>query len=137
MGDFSAASRPHRVRLEIAVQPELRLSSYRATFRQVLTELVRQAGSQALVGRILVTASRSGEWVQVSVSDDAIGADQRAREDALRSIEHLLAQQGGELEITSWPDQGVTVLALWLETGPAEPGQGRAPTVARERVSTG
>ncbi len=95
------------------------------------------ACSQALVGRVLLTASRSGEWVQVSVSDDAVGSDERAREDALRPIERLIVRQDGMLEITSWPHQGTTILIRWPASGPTETEQERVPFVARERVSTG
>src|SRR5271163_2328364 len=99
LGDAAAAARPQRVRLEIAVQPELALRGDRTVFRQSLAGLVQQACSQALVSRVLVTASRSGEWIHVSVSDDGIGADRRTRQLALWPIERLVAQQGGSLEV--------------------------------------
>jgi signal transduction histidine kinase len=124
LGEAAVATRTQRVRFEIAVQPELALRADRALFRQVLAGLVQQACSQALVGRVLVTASRSGEWIELSVSDDANGADRRTRQNALRPIERLLAQQGGSLELASWSDQGTTVLTHWPETGPMATGQG-------------
>jgi hypothetical protein len=134
---YVIASWSQPVRLEIAVQPELMLYGDRAAFRQVLAALVQPASSHASMGRILVTASRSGECAQVNVTDDGIGAERRARRDALRAIEHLLARQGGTLEIESWPDQGSTVLTRWPMSGPAKIEASRVPSVVRERVSTG
>jgi signal transduction histidine kinase len=95
----------------------------RDAFRGALAGLVRQAGSQALVSRVLVTAFRLGDLIQVGVTDDGLGFDRfdrRAPQDALRPIERLIALQGRTLEITSWPDQGAKVLMRWPESGPAE-----------------
>jgi glucose-6-phosphate-specific signal transduction histidine kinase len=130
-------ARPHRVRLEIAVQPELALRADRAGFRMVLAGAVQYACSRAFVSRVLVTGSRSGEWIQVGVSDDGIDTDVGSQPQELSPIERLIAQQGGSLEIASWPDQGTTVLTRWPETGLAVDEPGRARFVARERAPTG
>jgi len=129
--------RPQRVRLEIAVQPELVLHADRAAFHQALAGLVQHACSQALVSRVLVTASRSGASIQVGVSDDGIGADLGSQQRTLRPIERLLSQQGGSLEVASWPDQGIVVLTRWPEAGHAANGPGGPPFVVRKRVATG
>lgn len=132
-------ARRQRVRLEIAVQPELVLNADRGGFHRALADLVQHACSQALVSRILVTASRSGEWIQVCVSDDGMGADLGSRQRALWPIERLIAQQGGSLEVASWPEQGTTVLTRWpeAEAEPLTNGPGRVSFVARERAPTG
>lgn len=130
-------ARPQRVRLEIAVQPDLRLHADSAAFRQALAGLVQHACSQALVSRVLVAASQSGESIQVGISDDCIGADLGSRQRALWPIERLIAQQGGSLEVASWPDQGTTVLTRWPEAGPAANRSGPVPYAVRERVATG
>jgi len=127
--------RLQRVRLEIAVQPELVLRADRGDFRRVLAGLVQHACSQALVSRVLVTASRSGASIQVGVSDDGISADLGSRQRTLWPIERLLAQQGGSLEVVRWPDQGTIVLARWPEAGHAANGPGGGPFVVRERVA--
>jgi glucose-6-phosphate-specific signal transduction histidine kinase len=130
-------ARPQRVRLEIAVQPGLTLRVDRAGFDMVLAGVVRHACARAFVSRVLVTASRSGEWIQVGVSDDGIGADVGSQRDGLWPIERLIAQQGGSLEIASWPDQGTTVLTRWPAAGPVVDEPGRASFVAHERAPTG
>jgi signal transduction histidine kinase len=136
LGEVAAASGSQPVRLEIAVQSELMLYGDRAAFHHALAALLRQVSSLALVGRVLVTASRSGEWVQVNVTDDGTGAERRAREAALQPIERLIARQGGTLEVASFPE-GATVLTRWPVTGPATAGQGRLPLDVGERISTG
>jgi signal transduction histidine kinase len=137
LGEAAVAARPQPVRFEIAVQPGLAFRADRAVFRGALAALVQQACSQALVGRVLVTASRTGEWIELSVSDDANGADRRTRQNALRPIESLLAEQGGSLEVASWSDQGTTVLMHWPEAGPMATGEGGLSFVACERAPTG
>jgi signal transduction histidine kinase len=127
---------PERARLEIAVQPDLVLHADRAEFHRVLADLVQHACSQALVSRVLVAASRSGASIQVSVSDDGVGADPGSRRRTLRPIERLLEQQGGSLEVASWPDQGTIVLTRWPEAGYLANGPGGAPFVVRERLAT-
>jgi hypothetical protein len=57
------------------VQSELMLYGDRDAFRGALAGLVRQAGSQALVSRVLVTAFRLGDLIQVGVTDDGLGFD--------------------------------------------------------------
>jgi len=131
------AARPQRARLEIAVQPDLTLHADRAGFRRTLAGVVQQVCSQAMISRVLVTASRSGEWIQVAVSDDGIGPDLESRQQALRPIERLIAQQGGSLEVATWPDEGTTVLMRWPEMGPVANEAGRLPLVVRERAPTG
>ncbi len=131
----AAAGRPPGVRLQFAVEPELMLRADRAAFRHVLEALLRQAGSQALVARVLVTAARHGDRVEVSVSDDGLGADRWARLDALHPIEHLLARQGGTLEIASWPEQGTSVVMQWPAAGPVAAQPERAPPVVLERTA--
>lgn len=135
LGDAAVAAQ--RVRLEIAVQPELVLHADRAGFHRSLAGLVQHACSQALVSRILVTASRSGEWIEVAVSDDAIDADLGSRQHALWHIERLIAQQGGSLEVASWSDQGITVLTRWHQAGPVANGPGPVSSAMRERAPTG
>jgi signal transduction histidine kinase len=119
------------------MQPDLTLRAERAAFRQVLTMLVRQACSQPLVGRVLVTTSQHGQWLQVSVSDDAIGADATVREEALRPIERVIAGQGGTVEITSWSHQGSTMLVRWPVAGPAAREGSQPSRFARERTAAG
>ena len=128
--------RPERARLEIAVQPDLVLHADRANFHRVLAGLVQHACSRALVSRVLVTASRSGASIHVGVSDDGIGADLGLRQRTLRPIERLLAQQGGSLEVASWPDQGTIVLTRWPQAGHTANEPGGTAFVVRERVAT-
>jgi signal transduction histidine kinase len=122
-------------RLEIAVQPDLTLRAEREEFRQVLAKLVRQACSQPIVGRVLVTASQHGEWVQLGVSDDAIGTDSTAWEEALQPIERTIAGQGGTLDVTSWSDQGSSVVTRWPVAGPPAREPGQPSRLARERTA--
>jgi len=129
--------RPERARLEIAVQPDLVLHADRADFHRVLAGLVQHACSQALVSRVVVTASRSGASIEVGVGDDGIGADLGLQQRTLRPIERLLAQQGGSLEVTSWPDQGTIVLTRWPQAGHTANEPGGAAFVIRERVAVG
>ena len=133
--NVAVAGRPPGVRLQFAVEPELMLRADRAAFRHALAVLVRQAGSQALVARVLVTAARRGERVEVSVSDDRLGTDRWARLAAPHPIEQLLTRQGGTLEIMSWPEQGTSIVMHWPAAGPVVAEPESAPPVVWERTS--
>ncbi len=100
----------HRVRLEIAIQPELSVRADPAGFRRALIGLLENAIFQAPGGKVLVGGTRHGGRIQIAVLDDGGGASRPEQAAALRSVEQIVALHGGTLQIENRPGQGTLVV---------------------------
>jgi signal transduction histidine kinase len=143
--DAAASASGWRTRFEFAVRPDLTTRTDVQRFRTALTAMVAHAAAQAPTGRVLVTATRHGGRIQVTVGDDGSGADRAVQAAALREVESLIAMQGGTLEIVAQPGEGTRLIARWpdalrepasatessaIESSPPET-KARDPDVAR------
>jgi len=95
--------------LEVAVHAGLVVRVDAEAFRAVLSDLVGCAIAQAPCGRVLVSAVRTGNWLQVSVADDGVEADGPGREASLRNAQRLAALHGAIMRVDARPSQGTTV----------------------------
>lgn len=100
----------HRVRLQIAIQPELSVRADAAGFRRALIGLLENAIFQAPGGKVLVGGMRHGGRIQIAVLDDGGGASRPEQAAALRSVEQIVALHGGTLQIENRPGQGTLVV---------------------------
>ncbi|HTI82903.1 MAG TPA: hypothetical protein VL614_20815 [Acetobacteraceae bacterium] len=98
--------------LEIAVQAGLAAQVDAGVFRAVLSDLVGSAIAQAPCGRVLVSAARTGNRLQISVADDGAQADGPRRQAILREAERLSAQYGGIMCVDARPSEGTIVRYL-------------------------
>jgi signal transduction histidine kinase len=111
-----------RVRLEIAIQPNLEVRADPRGFRQVLTDLVANAIGHAPGGKVLLGGKRHGGRIQIAVLDDGNGPDRALQESTLRPTQRIVALQGGTLEIHSHAGRGTMVLLRLPEPPPAPAG---------------
>lgn len=111
--EAAASANRCRTRFEFAVRPDLTIRTDAQRFRTALAAMVAHAAAQAPTGRVLVTATRHGGRIQVTVGDDGSGADRAVQAAALREVESLIAMQGGTLEIIPQPGEGTRLVARW------------------------
>ncbi len=116
----AAASATGRTRFEFAVRQDLATRTDAQRFRKALAAMIAHAAMQAPMGRVLVTATRHGGRIQVTVGDDGPGGDRAIQAAALREVESLIAMQGGTLEIIAQPGEGTRLVARWPDA-PREP----------------
>jgi hypothetical protein len=109
MRQFEGTAASKFVALQMAVQPGLTVRVDPGAFRAVLSDLLDTAIDQAAGGRVLLGASRSGNRIRVSVSDDGARADGLRREASLRDAERLAAMHGAVMRVDARPPEGTTV----------------------------
>ena len=102
-------ARTHRVRLSLAVPPDMLVRADPDALRMALRETMLTAMQATLGGKVLVSALRVGAESHVHVTDDGTDADQRAREGMARGAQELIALQGGTLVVTARRGLGTTV----------------------------
>ncbi len=112
----ATVSSPGRTRFEFAVRQDLATRTDAQRFRKVLAAMIAHAATQAPMGRVLVTATRHGGRIQVTVGDDGPGADPAIQAASLREVESLIAMQGATLEIIAQPGEGTRLVARWPDT---------------------
>ena len=100
----------NRVRLQIAVQPDLAVRADPRGLRQALIGLLENAIRHAPGGKIMLSGMRHGGRIQIAVLDDGQGPDRLAQEASLRSVERIVALHGGTLQVECRPGQGTLVL---------------------------
>ena len=99
----------HRVRLQIAIQPELTVRADPVGFRQILVDVLRNAIGHAPGGKVLLGGMRHGGRVQIVILDDGHGPDRLDQRAALRPAEQIVALQGGVLQVETHPRHGTLV----------------------------
>jgi hypothetical protein len=112
MRQFEGAAASKFVELQIAAQPGLTVRVDPGAFRAVLSDLLDTAIDQAAGGRVVLGATRSGNRIRISVSDDGAAADGRRREASLRDAERLAAMHGAVMRVDARPPEGTTVCYL-------------------------
>ncbi|HEY6433139.1 MAG TPA: hypothetical protein VIZ17_14255 [Acetobacteraceae bacterium] len=112
----AAASCFGRTRFEFAVRQDLAMRTDAHRFRKALAAMIAHAAEQAPMGRVLVTATRHGGRIQVTVGDDGPGANHAIQAAALREVEGLIAMQGATLEIIAQPGEGTRLVARWPDS---------------------
>jgi signal transduction histidine kinase len=128
----------HRVRLQIAIQPDLAVRADPRGFRRALIDLLENAIGHAPGGKVLLGARRHGGRVQIAVLDDGQGRDRREQEAVLRPVERIVALHGGTLQIETRPGQGTLVVLRLpepLSPPPAGPTARAAKPATRETAS--
>jgi len=138
LGQMGPDAARRRVRLEMAVQPDLAVHADPLVLRALLGDLVGNAMRHAPGGRVLLSAARLGGRVEIAVTDDGAGAEAAMQEAALREAGQLVALQGGTIHIEVHPGEGTTVLLRLLEpmgTGRAS-GQAPAPPSAKQPAAS-
>lgn len=124
-------AREHAVRIDLAVGADMRVHADPNALRMALREMVLTAVRASACGQVVITAAAIGAQMNVRVTDDGRGADQKARESLARGAGELAALQGGSVAVEARPGRGTTVtLRLPL---PAEPEAG--PATATETDS--
>jgi hypothetical protein len=118
-----------RMRLEMAVQPDLAVHADKLALRTLLGDLVRNAMMHAPAGQVLLSAARFGGRVEIAVTDDGAGTEAEMRQAALREAGQLVALHGGSIHIDARPGEGTTVLVRL----PEPMGARRAPGEASVR----
>ncbi len=135
------------VRLEVAIEPGLRVFMPRAGFRQVLDTIISHAIAQACGGKVMIGAMRHGGRIRLVILDDGVGADRMTQESRLRDVTQVVALQGGTVEITTRHEGSVVAIRLpeaaSATTLPAahaireaaEPASNNVEAMTRTRVS--
>lgn len=124
-------ARPRGCRLEYAVAPGLLVNADRRAFREAMAGLLAHTIIQNPGGQVLVAAGRQPGVVQISVTDDGVGADAATQQRQLREPIRLLEQLRGAVSIAPHTGQGTVVTvrlpestgtaATTMSTGVAEP----------------
>jgi hypothetical protein len=117
--DLSDLARQHAVRLEIAVQPRLRLRLDRPTFHAMAGAMLRHAIRASSGGRVLLGATVQAGWLQLIVIDEST-VPPPVRADDLSGVRSAAALQGGRLDVVHRPNEGTTMM-LRLSVGASAP----------------
>ena len=125
-----------RVRLEIAIQPGLTVQADPRGFHRTLVCLLENAIGHAPGGKVLVGGMRHGGRIQIAVLDDGQGPNRLEQAADLRSVEGIVALQGGTLQIESRPGQGTLVVLRLPEPISAPPVKSAHPAAAASSAST-
>lgn len=97
------------VRLEIAVQPTLKLRMPRNSLHEALTILLVHAIEATFGGKVMLGALRQAGRIQIVVVDDGKGLSEDLQRAQLRHVEETISLVGGKLVIDSRPGQGTTI----------------------------
>lgn len=137
--EMAAAAAGRLVQLEFAAQMDLSVQVGRPVFRSMLRQLVGNAMRLPSVGRVLLSALRLGESVQISVIDDGEGRLATVQEAALRDLAQVVALHGGTIEIESRRGTGTAVVLRLPQ--PVAPGRPKRlptePADPSKRAATG
>lgn len=109
-------------RFELACQPGIGFSGDERTLRTVAMTMARYS-AEAGADRVLVTCAHKAERLIVTVAAAGVSADPGAHQGPLRAVSELLALQGGGLEISGRPGQGVVLSAFWPDWVGTRPSQ--------------
>lgn len=131
-GTHGAAAATRRIRLQIALQPDLVVRADPVAIRAIVGELLRNAIGHSEGGHVLLGAARHGGRVRITVGDDGTPVERAEQAADLRDAERLVALQGGTLEISVQSRNG-TLVTVRLPDRPAGPAAGKisAGTVGR------
>lgn len=121
-GDFAGLAGTRSVRLETAIQPNLKIWADKAALREMLGGPMRAAVARSAGGRVLVGAGRRGGRIQISVLDDGPPLDRAMQETELREAARLIALHGGTLEVNVCANAGTTVVIRLPEPATAPAG---------------
>ncbi len=121
--DVGALARARDVRLNLAVDPEIRVHTHTSVLAAILRDTLLAAIQATPGGHVLVTAQILGGQPNMSISDDGTGSDQRLRESLVRDAGALLALRGGSVAVHATPGRGTTVVV-------------RLPTPKTEAIET-
>lgn len=99
-----------RVRVEIALQPRTAARMPRERFQDIFGAMLLHAVTSCPGGRMLITAVRQANGVQVSVTHEDGGTDRQTQEAHLRRPQELAALQGARLDIDVRPGTSTTLL---------------------------
>lgn len=106
------------VQAEIAAPSGLMVRMRGAAVVDLLEEILAASVHSAPASRLLVTASRHGDRVYISMTDDMPGADLAVRMGSVRSLMERVALRGSALDVDVRPREGTTLtlrLAAVLE----------------------
>lgn len=117
----------NRVRLQIAIQPDLAVRADPHGFRRALIEMLENAIGHSPCGKVLVGGTVHGGRVQIAVLDDGQGPDRLAQEAVLRPAERIVALHGGTLHVETRPGQGTLVVMRLPAPAVASVGQAGTP----------
>ncbi len=117
----------NRVRLQIAIQPDLEVRADPHGFRRALIEMLENAIGHSPCGKVLVGGTVHGGRVQIAVLDDGQGPDRLAQEAALRTAERIVALHGGTLQVEPRPGQGTLVVMRLPAPAAASAGDAGVP----------
>lgn len=127
LGQMQPEAARGRVRLEMAVQPDLAVHADPLALRALLSDLVGNAMRHAPGGRVLLSAALLRGRVEIAVTDDGTGTEAAMQEAALREAAQLVALQGGTIHIEAHPGEGTTVLVRLLDSVATAATPGEAP----------
>lgn len=122
-----AAAVARRVRLQIAIEPDLVVRADPLAVRAVVGDLLRNAIGHSEGGHVLLAAARHGGRVRITVGDDGMPVDRAEQAADLRDAERLIALQGGTLEIAVHPRDGTLVTVRLPDMNAAPPAEQPPP----------
>ncbi len=123
----AAGAVARRIRLQIALEPDLMVRADPLAVRAIVGDLLRNAIDHSEGGHILLGAARHGGRVRITVGDDGIPVDSAEQAADLRDAERLVALQGGTLDISVHPQTG-TLITVRLPDKAATPEPDKAST---------
>jgi hypothetical protein len=106
------------VRADVAVPPGLLVRMPGGVLEDLLEDLLATTIQRTPASRVLLASSLRGAQVQISVSDDAAGADLAERRGCFRQMSERVALNGGALDFDVRPAEG-TIMTLRLAAAPA------------------
>lgn len=113
-----AAAAARRIRLQVALEPNLIVRADPLAVHAIVGDLLRNAIGHSEGGHVLLGAARHGGRVRITVGDDGTPVDRAEQVADLRDAERLVALQGGTFEISVQSKSG-TLVTVRLPDKPA------------------
>jgi signal transduction histidine kinase len=107
--EIGPMARAHWVRFDLAVSPLIIVQADPHVLATALRETMMTAVRATPGGQVLVTAVTLGGQLNICVTDDGRGEDQRLRESLVRDAGALIALQGGSVVVQATPGRGTVV----------------------------
>ena len=97
------------VQADVAALPGLGVRMPGAVLAELLEEMLAAAIRGAPASRLLLTAAKHGNRIDVDITDDMPGADRVVRLGSVRGLMERVASRGGTLEVDVRPAEGTTM----------------------------
>lgn len=111
---FETLRARRRIRLQLAIEPGLRVRMNRQRLHEILGAMLTHAIHGLDGGRVLVGAMMHAGRVQIAVIDEETAIDRETQQADLQPAIQMAAMQGASLELDVRPGEGSTLLLRLL-----------------------